>query len=62
MPGYPLDRLAALVRQNSTTQEMGVSLDLRPAALGWEAVLHGAEITASDHRGFNDAPAEKVGA
>lgn len=62
MPGYPLDRLAALVRQNSTTQEMGVALDMRPAALGWEAVLHGAEITASDHRGFNDAPAERVGA
>lgn len=62
MPGYPLDRLTALVKENSTIREMRVELDLRQAVLGWEAVLHGAEISAAEHQGFAGAPAERLGA
>lgn len=44
MAGFPAERLTALVAAHSTTREMGVDLNLRPAKLGWEAVLHGAEM------------------
>ncbi|MCA9840166.1 MAG: ROK family protein, partial [Trueperaceae bacterium] len=44
MPGFPVAHLSKLVAANSTVREMGVELDLRPASLGWEAVLHGAEL------------------
>lgn len=48
MAGFPLARLQTLVAANSTAREMGVTLDLRPALLGWEAVLQGAELVAAD--------------
>lgn len=48
MAGFPLDRVAALVAENSTIGEMGGALDLRPARLGWGAVLHGAELVAAE--------------
>ncbi|MCX7890399.1 MAG: ROK family protein [Rhodobacteraceae bacterium] len=51
MAGFPLERLRQLVGIHSTTREMGVALDLRPARLGWEAVLHGAARVAAGRDG-----------
>lgn len=48
MAGFPKERLATLVIENSTARERGGGLDLRWARLGWEAVMHGAELTADE--------------
>ena len=48
MAGFPAARLAALIAEHSTSLEMGVALDIRWAKLGWEAVLHGAELAAAE--------------
>lgn len=44
MAGFPFDRVAGLVADHSTQRETGEALDLRRAALGWQAALHGAAL------------------
>ncbi|SKA82883.1 allose kinase [Thiothrix eikelboomii] len=51
MAGFPRERLAKLVEENSTVRESGNTLDLRWASLGWGAVLHGAEVTVDEQVG-----------
>lgn len=55
MRGFPAARLAALVAEHSTASEMGVALDIRWAKLGWEAVLHGAELAATEQAALEEA-------
>lgn len=50
MAGFPFDRVAGLVAQHSTARETGEPLDLRPAALGWQAALHGAPLALAGPR------------
>ena len=55
MSGFPADRLVALVAEHSTVSEMGGALDIRWAQLGWEAVLHGAELAAAEQAALEEA-------
>jgi predicted NBD/HSP70 family sugar kinase len=55
MAGFPADRMAALVAEHSTASEMGGALDIRWAQLGWEAVLHGAELAAAERAALEEA-------
>lgn len=48
MKGFPMDRLSALVAAHSAIGDAGHKPDLRPAVLGWQAVVHGAEVTAAE--------------
>ncbi|MDE2385287.1 MAG: ROK family protein [Alphaproteobacteria bacterium] len=47
MKGFPREQMASMVEANAPFEEMGKKLDLRWAALGWEAVLIGARQAAA---------------
>lgn len=51
MAQFPIERLSALVAAHSTIGDYGTEPDLRRATLGWQAVVHGAEITAAERFG-----------
>jgi allose kinase len=48
MAGFPRDDVAGLIEENAPFQSTGRKMDLRWASLGWEAALHGAQITAAE--------------
>jgi allose kinase len=48
MEGFPKDDVAGLIAENAPFESMGRKMDLRWAKLGWEAALHGAQITAAE--------------